>query len=349
MADHEDIKKLGASHGIVVGLRSENLEAWEVLSGQFPYLPVAYSNSSIDYQWAYQRGHGGNWQDLSIVVHWDNHPIGIWPLSFSIKEGRGLLSSHGLPVHPPLLVAGCAASVRKRVTNICLQIADEIAISAGISSWESVEPFTDSYGLGNWHKASMASGATCKITHDLFIHLALSMEEIKRGFRKSYKSLVTSGMRHWTVSILDTENEPVWNQFRELHRGVSGRVTRSDETWAIQHKDIAESRGFLVYLLNGSGGMDGGGFFNFTRDEGLYGVGAYKRELFDKPLGHIVQYRAIEELKRRGVRWYKLGLRPYASEEQKPTEKEISIGEFKEGFASHMFPRFGITHLSAKQ
>ena len=126
-------------------------------------------------------------------------------------------------------------------------------------------------------------------------------------------------------------------------------MTRSDETWAIQHKDIAESRGFLVYLLNGSGGMDGGGFFNFTRDEGLYGVGAYKRELFDKPLGHIVQYRAIEELKRRGVRWYKLGLRPYASEEQKPTEKEISIGEFKEGFASHMFPRFGITHLSAKQ
>jgi len=345
VADHVNIKKLGASHGIVVGLRSENLEVWEKLSGRIPYLPVAYSNSSIDFQWAYQRGHGGDWQDLSIVVYWDHQPIGIWPLSFSTKEGRGLLSSHGLAVHPPLLVADCAATVRKRVTKSCLKIADAIAMDTGISSWESGESFTDSYGLSNWHKASMASGASCKITHDLFIDLALSLEEIKGGFRKSYKSLVTSGTQHWMVSVLDTANESAWNQFRELHLSVSGRKTRSDETWSIHQRDITEQRGFLVYLLNNSGGMDGGGFFNFTQDEGVYGVGAYKRELFDKPLGHVVQYRAIEELKNRGVRWYKVGQRPYASETPQPSDKEISIGDFKEGFASHMFPRFGLTHL----
>ena len=70
----------------------------------------------------------------------------------------------------------------------------------------------------------------------------------------------------------------------------------------------------------------------------------FKSSLFDKPLGHLVQYRAIEELKKRGIRWYKIGTRPYISDIPKPTEKEISIGEFKQGFASFLFPRYHLAH-----
>ena len=90
--------------------------------------------------------------------------------------------------------------------------------------------------------------------------------------------------------------------------------------------------------------MVGGGFFRISCDEGVYSVGAYNRDFFDQPLGHVVQYCAIEEMKNRGIRWYKIGLRHYPTEVPSPTDKEIQIGEFKQGFASHLFPRFLLKH-----
>jgi lipid II:glycine glycyltransferase (peptidoglycan interpeptide bridge formation enzyme) len=57
------------------------------------------------------------------------------------------------------------------------------------------------------------------------------------------------------------------------------------------------------------------------------------------PLGHVVQYRAIEEMKKRGIRWYRIGERVYQG-----TEKELHIADFKHGFASHVFPRFQMEH-----
>jgi hypothetical protein len=80
----------------------------------------------------------------------------------------------------------------------------------------------------------------------------------------------------------------------------------------------------------------GAGFFQCTRDEGLYAVGAYDRALFDKPLGHAVQQRAIETMKARGLQWSRIGERQPA-----PTAKEVAIAAFKQGFASHQFCRHG--------
>jgi len=86
-----------------------------------------------------------------------------------------------------------------------------------------------------------------------------------------------------------------------------------------------------------------------ARDEGVYAVAAYDRSLFDKPLGHVVQYRAIEELKKRKVSWYKIGVRPYGSDNPRPTDKEIKIGEFKQGFSSHCFPHYRLIHRVVQQ
>ncbi|NOT95781.1 MAG: FemAB family protein [Nitrospira sp.] len=317
---------------------------WDAALEQLPYIPVAYTNASIDYQLAYQQGHGGEWWDISMIVFWDNRPSAVWPLSFSLKDGKGNLSSHGLPVITPQVVPACAVSSRKRIAKGCLDLADAIAKAAGLNVWSSAEPFSESTGLGEWHIDAMARDADCAVRHDLFLDLRPDMAEIKRNIRSSYKSLITGGMRIWSVGVLDSAEQSIWDEFRQLHLRVSGRKTRSDESWALQLEDIGHHYAFLVYLRNSDGEMVGGGLFNFTRDEGVYAVGVYDRSLFDKPLGHVVQYRAIEELKKRGVRWYKIGARPYLSETPPPTDKEVSIGEFKQGFASHVFPQYQLTH-----
>ena len=88
----------------------------------------------------------------------------------------------------------------------------------------------------------------------------------------------------------------------------------------------------------------GGGFFACSRDQGVYNVGAYDRALFSEPLGHVVQFRAIEEMKNRGLRWYKIGLRCYP-QEPNVNEKLVSIGEFMQGFSTHLYPQY-VQHYS---
>lgn len=331
--------------GLSIRERVDNKGLWEEIFCKFLYKPVAYSNASIDYQLAYQYGHGGNWRDISLIICWDSKPVALWPLSLSMKDGRFTLTSQGLPVLPPVFVSDCPDISRKRIIKLCLDYANAIAVVLEIKSWDSGESFTDSVGMSAWHTSSMARDAICALRHELYQDLRPDIAEIKRTFRKSYKSLVVSGLRAWTVGLLDSDgSESVWQEFRNLHLSVAGRVTRSDETWALQFQDIQCDRAFVVWLRNANNEMVGGGLFSFTCDEGLYAVGAYDRTLFDKPLGHLVQYRAIEELKKRGVRWYKIGARPYPSDTPKPTDKEISIAEFKQGFSSHFFPRYHLVH-----
>lgn len=340
----QDIKQLAASHGLAVRTRLDEPDAWWSTALMSAYAPVLYTNASVEFQWAYQRGHGGDWQDLSLLILWDNRPAAVWPLSYAHKDGGAVLSSHGTPVLPPLFARDCAGSSRKRIVKGCLDLADAIARRGGIVSWSSAESFSGTQGLSEWHAESMARGAACSVSHELFLDLAPDLAEIRRRFRKSYKPLISSGQRLWSVSVLDEPDAAIWNEFRELHFKASQRQTRSDETWEVHLRDIAPERSFLVCLRDESGVMVGAGFFNCTRDEGLYAVAAYDRSLFDKPLGHVVQYRAIEEFKARGTHWYRIGARPFVADLPAPNAKEISIGEFKQGFASHLLPRFMLTH-----
>jgi FemAB family protein len=199
--------------------------------------------------------------------------------------------------------------------------------------------------MSEWHDQSMRRGARAFLQHELYVDLGLGIDEIKAHFRKSYKPLISSGLKMWRVEALPGPNATLWDQFRALHLKVAGRSTRSADSWRLQEQAIVAGDAFLISLMDQNHDMVGGGFFNITRDEGAYAVGAYDRSLFDKPLGHVVQFRAIEEMKRRGLRWYKIGLRPYPADDPTPTDKELSIGEFKDGFATHIFPRHVLRHV----
>ncbi len=175
----------------------------------------------------------------------------------------------------------------------------------------------------------------------MYVDLKPNMDEIRSGWRKSYRPLVTSGLRTWTVHLVEAQNPAAetWETFRQLHCRVAGRETRSRDTWDLQWVMILDGEALLVWLADAEGRMVGGGFFQFTDSEALYSVAAYDRDLFDKPLGHVVQARAIEEFKRRGLGWYKLGELKFAGDRGQPSAKELSIGAFKQGFASHLFAK----------
>jgi FemAB family protein len=193
-----------------------------------------------------------------------------------------------------------------------------------------------------WHQQLMSAGAMIQIRHDLFADLRPDLATIRSTFRKSYRPLINLALKTWQANIMDANaaDAGAWAEFKQLHKDVAGRSTRSDDTWARQWQILCANEAFLVTLRDTvSQRLVGAGLFQYTRDEGLYAVGAYDRTLFHKPLGHAVQQRAIETLKDLGVRWYLVGERHYRQSPYNPSPKEVSIGEFKQGFSSHLFCR----------
>jgi len=340
-----DWRQAFAESGLDVVFRVDDPALWAATLARLPFRPANYLASALDYQLAYQRGHGGDWQEASCVLRWNNKAVALWPLTVAERAGVGQLSAQGMPVMPPLFVGDCPALTRKKYTADCLRIADRLAAALGLAEWRSAPAFVDRAELDDWQLVAMGQGARCAVRHELYVDLRLTLAEIKSGFRKSFRSLVTSGERLWRVDILRAPGDAaVWDEFRLLHAEVAGRVTRSLESWQLQHAALVADEGFLVVLRDADGRMVGAGYFMCSADEGVYAVAAYDRSLFDKPLGHVVQYRAIEELQRRGCRWYRIGTRCFPGDEPAPNAKELAIAAFKQGFASHVFPSFLLTH-----
>jgi len=331
--------------GLDAVFRVDDPELWTDVYNRLAFRPVNYLASMLDYQLAYRRGSGAELQELSCVLRSDNKAVAIWPLTIGVCDGVASVSSEVHPVSPPVFVPHCAASTNKRLTATCQLFVNRLADRLDLSEWHSTSSFVNRADIGNWQIGAMGQGARCSVRHELYVDLRLTLQEIKSRFRKSFRSLVTSGERTWHVEVLCAPGDPlVWDEFRQLHVEVSGRVTRSMESWQIQHAALAADDGFLVVLRDANGRMVGGGYFTCSADEGLYAVAAYDRRLFNQPLGHVVQFRAIQELQRRGCRWYRIGTRSFPGEEPAPTAKELAIASFKHGFASHVFPKFCLMH-----
>jgi len=339
--------------GLHTKYRQNAPDLWTISSEELPYLPVAYSNASIDYQIAYHK-EGEKYgrtdidmMDVSLIIFNDNKPCSIWPLTISSNNLNIDLNTCGNPTLPPLFHKNVSINTIKRITRLCVDVLDNFYKKNRYNGIVKCESGHHDINLNEWHKYLMKKGALAHVKHELYVDLSLDMREIKSKLRNRYKSFITSGKKHWDIHILNSANDHIWRKFQTLHLRASGRTTRSENTWKLQHQQISEGTAILIYLNDKKGNMVGGGLYSMTKDEGIYSVGAYDRNLFNKPLGHVVQWHAIQEMKCRGLQWYKIGRRFYPSDIPKPTDKEISISEFKEGFATHTIPKF-ILHYDVK-
>jgi FemAB family protein len=193
-----------------------------------------------------------------------------------------------------------------------------------------IEPHTG--GVGYFQQRAMKLGASVSVSHVLYFDLS---QDPLTSFSKGHRSAVKAGLSLFEIRTDCDEQE--WEDFRVLHHKVSGRITRSMDSWDCQWKAIQSGDAFLVHLRK-DGFLVGGGYFATTRDEAAYNVGVYDRDLFPMPMGHVVQYTAINEMKKRGLKWYRIGPKTYQG-----TDKEMSISDFKSGFATHVFPQYLIT------
>jgi FemAB family protein len=311
--------------------------SWQSVIEQHKTIPsIFHLFNTVEYYVAYYSKNSSI--NLSLVVYSNKQPVGIMPLMTHQEEsGNWSLTSNGVEIVEPIFIPTLARKVQKRLES---QLAELIGVLSQELCIESCQFTNMTYGkLSGWYLMWSAKASEVFSTHHLLVDLSLSLEDIRLRFRKSFKPLINKGLREWKVEVHDGVSKELFNRFRLLHKEVSGQVTRPIESWNEQKNQIDSSESFLITVSDVQDQMVGAGLFTYSNYQGLYCVGVYKRELFDKPLGHAVQMKAMETFKNKGLLWYEIGQKHLKIDKISATDKELSITHFKEGFCTHVVAR----------
>ncbi|MBC7427493.1 MAG: hypothetical protein H7336_02705 [Bacteriovorax sp.] len=171
--------------------------------------------------------------------------------------------------------------------------------------------------------------------YESFINLSCSYEIIRKGMRRSFRSLINWGNREMKFVRIDLNNcnYEAFDSFREFHIQVSGKETRSKQTWDLQFEMIKQGNAFLElgYLENK---LVAGVLILVGQSEAFYGVAVNDRGLmFDKkPIGHAIMVKAIMHAKELGLKTFNLGKTGL----EFANEKEEAIAKFKRGLSSEV-------------
>tara|TARA_Y100000746_G_scaffold121781_2_gene104389 strand:+ start:2427 stop:3467 length:1041 start_codon:yes stop_codon:yes gene_type:complete len=299
-----------------------------------------YLLSMVDYYVAYNKDRSAI--NLSIVLYQDKEALGIMPLfAHQNQEEEWILSSNGIEIVEPIFKKTVARRVKKRFENELKDLIYDLARQLEIKQCQFVN--SDFFALSRWYFIWAERAKETFSTHHFLVDLSLSLQDIRLKFRKSFKPFINKGLREWTVEVHEQTTDELFEKFRLLHKSVAGRTTRPIESWNKQKEQIDSMESFIVTVSAEDDEMVGAGLFTYSRDSGFYCVGAYKRELSDQPLGHAVQMKAIETFKKNGVKWYEIGLKRLKIDKKTPTEKELALTHFKQGFATHVVARQHLT------
>lgn len=323
--------------------REDSLDLWNEIYANCNYQPIIYNSTAINYQKVYQIEKTPDLIDLSFIIKDQGKPVGIWILGIYWEHSSYTLNSIGLPLQFPVTIP-LKEKILNRLAEESFNLIKEIFQKLKLGKVSINDSFRDesSPTLTPWVWSFIKKGSRLELGTDLYLNLSLEKEEIKSFFRSSYKPLINKGLKTWQTDIIAEFNSNDWAEFRNLHFEVSGKETRTERTWSVQGETLIKKEGFLIFLRDSNLKLVGAAFFRHSRDEGRYDTAAYERSLFDLPLGHAVQWLAIEEFKRRNVKWYYIGEFLNYENAQDYSEKEKSISLFKSGFATNLMPKYKV-------
>lgn len=304
---------------------------WDRLAAEMAYLPFEYMGRMVAYYIMTMAQEAEAYHDHSLVMYYKEEPVAIWPLwAMKHAEGWQLLNHGYVKVFPPLIIPSVSDKIVRKITQWCIQKTHALSSEYGLNEWHGSDYIRDET-LPLWHRLLMEQGAVASIRHTMMIDLSKPLSEVKSGFRKSFKSLVGKLPEGWRIEVIDSPSEDHIDIFRQFHTQVAGKETRDKASWELHRQICCDGHGFVIFLYHQEM-LIGASMYFYTKQEGFYGVGAYERLMFDQPIGHVMQMEAMKQLQERGVTTYRIGDRFYPGDTPAPSQKQIDISFFKEGF-----------------
>lgn len=285
-----------------------------------PFFKLPFAPTGRAY---YHATNGVVSDDLTFVIEHGGNIL----CAVECDNASGVLGRFGLPIEACLDSALPYDLRRQAVIEICAELRRLAAEYALKETRVRSAAATDPGGIFLGYL--LRHGAQAELELRAVIDLRLSEQALVSDLRKGHRQQVRWGNANLTWSFVDCSSfdSEKLQSYRAFHAEIAGRVTRGPESWAAMHQAIATGHGDLVLghydgkLVSGTLALDGG-------DTAYYASGVYRRELFDKPLGHAAVFSAIIRAKARGCRFFDVGELPGPA----ASEKERAIGYFKEGF-----------------
>mgnify|MGYP000126009902 FL=1 len=309
---------------------------WEQFSNDLKYMPINYSLRYVRYQTLYYQEKYNFCLDISMFLNLNGSLIGIWPLTFIINKKQNFIKSQNEFILSPIFI-NLNSNQRNKIILKCLEFLKILKKYFKIENLIFTDNHVNLGYLTDWAKILLSNNSATKNKYILGVDLKKSNSELKNNIRKSYKSLINVASKNWNVKKLEKRNDQIWNLYKELHKDVSGKKTRSDKTWDCQLEMIINKSAILYYVNDNSNKMVAGAFFEFTKDETYYSTGAYKKEGTYKSLSHLLLYNAILDLKKKNIKWLLLGEKTFYPNIKDKNEKELNIEKFKSGFQTNIF------------
>lgn len=327
----------------------DDKESWmRIENSRLTTVPVSYAFYFVDYQNTYYSAINDDYMDCSIVIYNGGIPQAIWPLSVSKNGGNEtdsyVLGTFGQELLPPFVeeIKYNEESLRKLYKK-CIGMICNVCAIFNIKSVQGKFLVMDKGNSLFYQK--IREELDCFVVDALtecFVDLSYDERDILTKIRRTNKYSIQKAKDYWKIEIVtkyDNRNyiDLCFEQFQKLHLEVAGRKTRSDLSWEKQRNAVEDTDDFLVMMRENSGKLIGASLYCCTKTTCTYAVGAYDRSCFNKPVTHLSQWEAIKHCKKLNKRWYYVGHRPYIGDTLKPSEKELAIGHFKEGFATELY------------
>lgn len=192
-------------------------------------------------------------------------------------------------------------------------------------------------GLSDFSQILLNNSYSSRLVYDMKVDFSeYNLQKFYSNIRKSYKSLINWGKNNLEIVIVNKDNvdNDAFKTFKQFHANISGRQTRSDETWDIQYKMLKEGFGELI-LANYQGKLVAGSLFIDQFDVTIYFTGVYERQLFEFGISHYLLYLGISRSYDRGrTKAFSLGCYDTNIEDS----KLHNIQFFKKGFCDRLIP-----------
>ena len=306
--------------------QEDKSDDWGFVLHQSALASSEYLTNTIEYHLSYL----GNAVNCSVVIYSNGKAFAIWPLTL-VKRGNSYsLQSNCKNIISPAVSSNVKTKQLKKLYQQCMLFVEHLSKALNLTPKLSFDPIADAL----WQRTFAPFITSASYQQILLADLSVPLSELKQSFRKSYRSLINKGLKLWQVGVSTSLSDSELEEFRQFHIETAGKETRSVQTWQLQQKMVNEQEAFYVWLRDDSHRLIGAGLFNLSPLQASYSVGVYDRDMFDQPLGHVVQITAIEYMQAIGIKRYYLGNRHHSFEIPTPTQKEASIGFFKEGFSN---------------
>lgn len=188
-----------------------------------------------------------------------------------------------------------------------------------------------------------------KISINKIIDLNKNIDLIFKQFKPSLKTTLNKKYKNLVYKVIDSTNyDNEISKMRVMHNEVSGKKTRSDETWLINEKMIKQNKAFLVEITNNGKVISYSFFFvNFLSN---YFSSCTYRNYFKEfiNLTHQSIFEAIKYLQTKEKNYFTLGETKIIYSKNEVSQKEKNITIFKNSFGGDKFVNFYLSKFDDK-